>query len=421
MNRRQFISTSALAGFATSSFAEWIQHREILENARNKSAEPEKDEDYWSLVREMFEPNPDFINLENGYFSPQPLSTRNFFVQRTTYINRNTSKYMRTEQEEARERVRSALAALAGSTSAETAIVRNTTEAMNIIIMGYPWKTGDEVIYSDQDYGSMVEQLQQAAARFGIVLRKIALPVHPQSDDEIVSAYMSAAGPKTRLILLTHLINLSGQILPAKDIIRAAHQKNIEVLVDAAHSFAHVDCNFVDMEADYLGCSLHKWLCNPLGAGMLCVKKEHISKIWPLFGDTSYDKNDIRKFEHYGTHPNAVFESIIKAISFHELMGPSLKTKRLRYLQNTWTSAFRNHEKFYLNTPAAPSRSCALANIGIHGMKPSEISQTLMQKHKIFTVAIDHPVIKGIRVTPHLYTSKMEIAKFEEAMFALVK
>jgi hypothetical protein len=118
------------------------------------------------MVRNMFEPDPSFINLENGYFSPQPVSTRNFFGQRTAYINRHTSRYMRTEQDEGREKVRTALAKMAGSGVDETAIVRNTTEAMNVIIMGYPWKAGDEAIYSDQDYGSMVEQLQQAPAPY---------------------------------------------------------------------------------------------------------------------------------------------------------------------------------------------------------------------------------------------------------------
>jgi selenocysteine lyase/cysteine desulfurase len=421
MNRRHFITTTALAGLTLPSLAEWLEQKELLENAKNRTAEPEKDESYWAMVRNMFEPDPSFTNLENGYFSPQPVSTRNFFGQRTAYINRHTSRYMRTEQDEGREKVRTALAKMAGSGVDETAIVRNTTEAMNVIIMGYPWKAGDEAIYSDQDYGSMVEQLQQASARFGIVLKKIALPIHPKSDEEIVGAYMSAAGPRTKLLLLTHLINLSGQILPSKAIIEAAHQRKIEVLVDAAHSFAHVSSDFNDMGADYLGCSLHKWLCNPLGAGMLCIKKEHIEKIWPLFGDTTWDKGNIRKFEHYGTHPNAVFESIIRAISFHELMGADLKTLRLRYLQRTWTDALRPNETFYFNTPVEPHRSCALANVGMHQWKPAEISQALMKQHKIFTVAIDHPVIKGIRVTPHLYTSIEEINTFTALLPTLKK
>lgn len=419
MNRRNFIAASALAGLSLPAMSEWIEQKEVLEGAKSKTAEPEKDEAFWKMVRQMFEPDPSFTNLENGYFSPQPLSTRNFFNNRTAYINRNTSKYMRTEQEEAREKVRMALAKLAGSSTEETAIVRNTTEAMNIVIMGYPWKSGDEVIYSDQDYGSMVEQLQQAAARFGIVLKKIALPVHPKNDDEIIQAYLNATSPKTKLILLTHLINLSGQILPAKAIIQAAHLQQIEVLVDAAHSFAHVACDFEDMGADYLGCSLHKWLCNPLGAGMLCIKKKHIEKIWPLFGDVSQKKDNIRKFEHYGTHPNAVFESILKAISFHELIGADLKTRRLRYLQRSWTDVLRQNESLYLNTPIDPVRSCALANVGIQGKKPAEISAALMSQHKIFTVAIDHPVIKGIRVTPHIYTTIEEINYFAITLPAL--
>jgi selenocysteine lyase/cysteine desulfurase len=417
INRRNFISKTASLSLAmpiwTHLFATGMQ-----EIAARKSAatDPVTDAELWKMIRGLFEPSSKFINLENGYFSPQPMSTRNYQEQRNQYINKNTSWYMRKEQEEARELVRKKLATLAGATEKETVLVRNTTEAMNTIIMGYPWQKGDEVIYSNQDYGSMIEQLKQAEQRFGLVLKKVDLPLHPDSDGQLVDIYLRAATPKTRLILLTHLINLSGQILPAKEIIRAAHTRNIEVLVDAAHSFAHVNVNFKELDADYLGCSLHKWLCNPLGAGMLCIKPQHISKIWPLFGDTSQPKDSCKKFEHIGTQPSAVQESISQAIDFHHLIGPELKENRLRYLQQYWTEAVRPLPKITINTPKEKQRACALANISIQGFTPDELSKKFLDDYNIFTVAIDHPAIKGVRVTPHLYTSTEELDLFIKAI-----
>lgn len=417
MNRRNFISKTASLSLAmpiwTNLFANGLQE---IADRKMAASDPVTDIELWKMIRGLFEPSSKFINLENGYFSPQPLSTRNFQDQRNQYINQNTSWYMRKEQEEAREGVRKKLAQLAGATEKETVLVRNTTEAMNIIIMGYPWQKGDEVIYSNQDYGSMVEQLKQAEQRFGIVLKKVDLPLHPKSDNELIDLYLGAATPKTRLILLTHLINLSGQILPAKAIISAAHTRNIEVLVDAAHSFAHVNVNFKDLGADYLGCSLHKWLCNPLGAGMLCIKPKHINKIWPLFGDISQPKESVKKFEHFGTQPSAVQESIGKAIDFHHLIGADLKENRLRYLQQYWTKAVKDLPKVTFNTPADNNRSCALANISVQGFTPDALCKKFLADYNIFTVAIDHPAIKGVRVTPHLYTSTEELDLFIKAI-----
>lgn len=417
INRRNFITKTASLSLAMPIWTH-IFANEMQEIADRKMAvtDPVTDVELWKIIRGLFEPSSKFINLENGYFSPQPMSTRNFQDQRNQYINQNTSWYMRKEQEEARESVRKKLAALAGANEKETVLVRNTTEAMNIIIMGYPWQKGDEVVYSNQDYGSMVEQLKQAEQRFGIVLKKVDLPLHPESDGQIIDIYLKACTPKTRLILLTHLINLSGQILPAKEIIKAAHNKNIEVLVDAAHSFAHVNTNFAALDADYLGCSLHKWLCNPLGAGMLCIKPQHISKIWPLFGDASQPKDSCKKFEHIGTQPSAVQESISKAIEFHYLLGAELKENRLRYLQQYWTQAVRDLPGVTINTPKEKQRSCALANVSIQGYTPDELSKKFLKDYNVFTVAIDHPAIKGVRVTPHLYTSIEDLDLFIKAI-----
>lgn len=375
-----------------------------------------KDEEYWSMIRSFFVQPTGFINLENGYFSPQPLSTLQQHQRREYDINRRTSFFMRREQEQALKSSHEALASFLGCSTEELAITRNTTEALNILISGYPWQKGDEVVIGNQDYGSMEAAFLQQQKRYGILVRMAEVPMHPQSDDEVVDAYISRITKNTRLLHLTHLINLTGQVLPVKKIIDAAHARGVEVAVDAAHSVAHIDVKMQSFDADYVGASLHKWMCCPLGAGFLLMKKKHISKIWPLMGDNDYPADDIRKFEHQGTRPIQTLLTISDAIRFHESIGGALKEQRLKYLKSYWTSKVDSLHGVTLNTPAQESRSSAIANFQIKGMTPDELAAKLYNDFKIFTVAINHPVVKGVRVTPHIFTTTTELDALVEAI-----
>jgi len=217
-------------------------------------------------------------------------------------------------------------------------------------------------------------------------------------------------------LMICHMINITGHILPVKKIADMAHRHNVEVLVDGAHAFAHLDFKISDLGCDYYGSSLHKWMGVPLGAGILYVRKEKVAKIWQLFGDMGYADDDIRKLNHTGTHPVATDLAIQDAIRFHEMIGIQRKEARLRYLQRYWTDQVRNQPKIFLNTPTAPERSCGIANVGIEGIKPGDLAKMLMEKYKIFTVAIDTANVHGIRVTPHLYISTKELDVFVNAL-----
>ncbi len=385
-----------------------------------KSENSVNDESYWNMVRTFFNYPKDFINLENGYFSPQPISTVQFHQKKEHLINHKTSWYMRREQNEAVEQSRQTLADFLGCEAEELVITRNTTESLNTVISGYPWKKGDEVIIGNQDYGSMVAAFEQQAKRYEIVIKTAQIPLHPKSDDELIDAYISLVTAKTKIIHLTHMINLSGQLLPAAKITEAAHSKGVEVMIDAAHSIAQVNFKPGELGADYLGASLHKWLCCPLGAGILIIKRKHIAKIWPLMGDSDFPTDNVRKFQHQGTRPIQTILAIDEAIRFHNTIGSELKESRLRYLKNRWVNAVKDLPQVILNTPVDDdSRSCAIANFGIKNYTPQQLADKLLADYKIFTVAIDHPFIKGVRVTPHLYNSPEDIDKLIEAIKSL--
>jgi selenocysteine lyase/cysteine desulfurase len=379
--------------------------------------EPEKNEGYWDQIRQLY-PRPDgYINLENGYFSHQPLPVLEFHRQKERDLNIRNSWVMRKEQTAIIENSRKELALFLGCDAEELALTRNTTESLNTVIMGYPWKKGDEVVIGNQDYGSMVEAFKQAANRFGIKLREASVPLHPESDEQVVNAYSSLFTSKTKMVHITHLINLTGQVVPVAAIAAAARKKGILSAVDSAHAVAHIQFGIGDLQADFVGASLHKWLCNALGAGFLWMKKEHIEKIWPLMGDTGLPKTNIRRFEHQGTRPIHTIESIGEALRFHLKIGSELKEKRLRYLMQYWTEKAAELPKVKLLTPHKDNkRCCAIANIAVDGYSPDELSKVLYDKFKIFTVAINHPVVNGVRITPHLSSSLSDLDSLVSAL-----
>lgn len=413
VNKREFLKTVVLsAGFPfvapASKSLDWLQSLNTT-NTGN---------DFWLSVRADYDLKPDYINLENGYYSLMAKPVMEAYINHVRTVNSEASYYMRTVQFENKYKTRDRLAALLGCQNEELIITRNTTESLDTLISGINWKHGDEAIMAHQDYGSMLDMFKQQAKRVGIINKMISVPNHPQSDEEIVHLYENAITPKTRLIMVCHMINITGQILPVKKICDMAHRKGVEVMVDGAHAVAHIPVNLTELGCDYYGSSLHKWLGAPLGCGILYVKKEKITSLWPMFGEAAFAENDIRKLNHTGTHPVSVDLAINQAIDYHLKIGATRKEERLRFLQQYWTNQVRNNKKIMLNTPESQERSCAIANVGVEGIKPADLAKILLEKYKIWTVAIDNKSagVHGVRITPHVYTQASELDQLVKAL-----
>ncbi len=303
------------------------------------------EEDYWREIRRVFPVPADYINLENGFSSPQPAATFEAFQRHEVAINSGLSYYMRRKKADDQVAVKKQLAELAGCPADEIVITRNTTESLGTVTHGLDLAPGDEAVMCNQDYGSMLEQFRQQSRRRGLKCVEIAIPLHPTSDEEMVETYARALTPRTKILLLSHMVNITGQILPVRKIADMAHARGVSVMVDAAHSFAHVVFKVPDLDGDYFGASLHKWLCTPLGAGILHIKKEKIRGVWPLFGETSVPDDDIRKFERIGTQPSWTVLAIADAIRFHNAIGGERKEARLRYLQQVLDRSGSRHSE----------------------------------------------------------------------------
>ncbi|MBK7906425.1 MAG: aminotransferase class V-fold PLP-dependent enzyme [Gemmatimonadetes bacterium] len=379
------------------------------------------DEPFWAAIRASYRLPTEYINLESGYFSMQAQPVLDAFVGHVRMLNAEAAHYMRTVMTANKARVQARVATMAGCGPDELIITRNTTESLDTVIAGFDWKPGDEAVMASHDYGAMLDQFKQMARRHGVVNRVVHVPLHPRSDDEVVQAYAAAITPRTRLLMICHVVNLTGQVLPVRKVADMAHARGVQVMVDGAHAFAQLDFRIPDLGVDYYGASMHKWLGVPLGAGLLYVRKDRIAGIWPLFGDAGFADDDIRKLNHTGTHPCHTDLAIEDAIAFHERIGTPKKEARLRWLQEYWTTRVRAIPKVVLNTPTDPARTCAIANVAITGMPPGVFAKRLMDEHRIFTVAIDRPEagIAGVRITPHLFTSTSELDALVAAIRAL--
>lgn len=370
------------------------------------------DEEFWKRIREDYALKPDYINLENGYYNFAPKPTLDKFIEHVKMVNYEASHYMRTVQWDNKQSVSDRLATLVNSDVGEVVITRNTTESLDLITGGFPWKDGDEAIFANQDYGAMQEHFKLMAKRFGIVNKIVSVPNHPESDEEIVALYKSQITPKTRLIMVCHMINITGHILPIRKICDMAHSHDVEVMVDGAHCVGHIEVDIKEMDCDYYGSSLHKWLSTPLGAGLLFVKQDKISKIWPLLAEHNREPEDISRLNHTGTHPVHTDLAINDAIDYLEMIGLDRKEKRMRYLQRYWSDQLREVKNVIINTPIEAHKSCGIANVGLKTMKPKELAETLLSEFKIFTVAIDGANVHGCRITPNVYTTTAELDQF---------
>ena len=413
MDKRRFIKSLGAISFSPLiSASELSDFKPISKNLPVINNEDE----LWKTVRSHYTLKDEYINLESGYYNIIPDPILDHFINHVRHVNIEGSYYMRKALNKNKDRVTSELANLVGSTPDQIAITRNATESLDLVISGFPWKKGDEAIYAKQDYGTMKEMFEQISDRYGVVNKIISVPNHPKNDEEIVSLYESQITNKTKLIMVCHMINITGQILPIKKICEMAHSYGVEVMVDGAHCVGHFDFSIDDFNCDYYGSSLHKWLATPLGAGLLYVNKNKTHRIWPLLANGNTDKSDIKRLNHIGTHPVHTDLAISNSIDYIKWIGMERKENRMRFLQRYWSDQLRNIKNVVVNTPIDMQRSCGIGNVGLTNMSPSKMENILFDKYNIFTVAIDYANVKGCRISPNIFTTTEELDIFVKAV-----
>jgi isopenicillin-N epimerase len=379
------------------------------------------DEDFWFEIQQAFTVTRGMINLNNGGVSPSPRIVTEALVRYIWQQEDATAYTMWQLLEPQSETIRTGLAELFGCDREEIAITRNASESLETLLLGLDLKSGDEILTTTQDYGRMLTTIHQREQREGIKLNLIKIPIPPKNIQEITGAFERAITPRTRLIQIAHQINITGQITPVKAVCEMARARGVETIVDGAHSFAQFYFKQADLNCDYFGTSLHKWLYAPKGTGLLFVKRDKIGKVWPLFAAEQKQANDIRKFEEIGTHSAAPKLAIGEAILFHNGIGGKRKEARLRYLSRYWMDRLKDIPKVRFNTSLDPQQMCAIANVQIEGLDSAKIGSHLFSQHRIYTTPIVHEEFQGLRITPNLYTTLKELDRFCEVMTTIAR
>jgi len=422
--RREFIRTIAGASAALAAYRQGGIDRVLAASRSAGDTSPNeiaKNEDFWREIQEAFTVDRSLINLNNGGVSPSPRVVQEAMRRYLEYSNQAPSYTMWGILEPEIESVRARLAAAFGCDPEEMAITRNASESLEICIMGLGLKPGDEVLTTNQDYPRMITSWRQRERRDGIKLKTISFPVPPPSMDDLYDRFERAVTPRTRVILVCHITNLTGQIFPVKRICRMGRERGIEVIVDGAHAFAHFPFQQQDLDCDYYGTSLHKWLLAPHGTGFLYVRKSKIKGLWPLMAADEKQDDNIRKFEEIGTHPAANHNAISEALTFQEGIGIERKAARLRYLKDRWARRLESLKGVKILTPFDPAQSCGLANISVEGIDPRGIGEYLWKSRRIIVTPIVHAEFSGLRITPNVYTTLAEIDTFADAMETIIK
>jgi isopenicillin-N epimerase len=421
LTRRGFLQTTgtasvaALAAFRDDGF---MRIEAATRSVEGRSlADVAADETYWREIQQAFTLDRTIINLNNGGCSPSPRVVHEALKRYLDISNQAPVYHMWQVLEPNVESVRRRLAAAFGCDTEEMAITRNASEALQIAQLGIDLKPGDEVITTNQDYGRMLDTWEQRVKRDGIKLTQVSFPVPPKSADILSERLLSAITPATRVLHFCHITNLTGQIFPVKRIADEARKRGIKTIVDGAHAFAHFPFTVADLNCDYYGTSLHKWLLAPMGTGFLYVRRENIASLWPLTPAAASRANNIRKFEEIGTHPAANHNAIAEALTFQEGIGIERKAARLRYLRDRWATRLLKHPKIRIHTNLTdPAQSCAICNVQIVGVPTTKVVGKLWERWRIIATPIVHAEYEGVRVTPNVYTTLEEIDTFATAM-----
>ncbi len=424
-SRRQFLHSLAGASVALPAFRESAMRNVVHASDRLTSADPlsaADDEAYWGEIQRAFDTDRTMINLNNGGVCPSPTHVLEAMIRDLRFSNELPVTHMWSVLEPRIESVRRDLARDFGCDAEEIAITRNASEALETLIFGLDLEKGDEVLVTNQNYGRMLTGWDQRVRRDGIVLKQVSFKVPPPSRDYLVDIFRKAITPRTRVIEITHITNLTGQIFPVREIVQLAREHDIKVFVDGAHAYAHFPFTHADLDCDYYGTSLHKWLLAPIGTGFLYVRKAKIDGLWPLMAAPATMNGDIRKFEEIGTHPAANHNAISVALAFHRAIGSERKIARLRYLRNRWAKRLLDaSDRVRVPTPLDGKDAGAIALLSVEGLDASKLYGWLLSKNHLVTTPINHAEFSGIRITPNVYTTIDEIDTFGDLILKAIR
>lgn len=380
-------------------------------DAAGGSAHSATDEAYWQQHSLLYPSDPAFIQLENGYVGMQPCAVLQAWQQHQQQVNSQSALYLRQQWPQDSSAIYQQLADFCGVQPDELLLTRNLCEGMHILLHGYPLQPGDEVICATQDYDAVLASLQWLATEKQVRLNLLQLPTN-STEQALVQCYAETITPRSKLIVLSHLCHRHGQIMPVAAISRMARNHGVDVMVDAAHSFAQLDYQLPDLEADFIATNLHKWFGAPLGTGLVFIRKSRLAEIRPLYGVSEHAisrSRPIQRLAAPGTVAVPAWLNIRDALAFQRAIGPAQKEQRLRYLTQYWLQQAQQIPHLQIITPSDPAQSCAIAAFTLTGHSADDVVAALWQQARIFAVSRQLNQLQIVRITVQLFTQPAEL------------
>ena len=375
------------------------------------------DESFWSTIRAQYTRSPDFINLENGYFGMPADPVRAALKRYQEEVDVENAYFLRTRWAARLAHVKALLAGFTGVAPDELLITRSAVESLNIVFQGYPFERGDAILMARHDYDFSHGIVRMVAGRKGLTVIEVDVPYDLEDEDAIAALYADAITPRTRVLLITHIVHRTGRIMPVARLAALARERGIDPIVDGAHALAQLDYTIPQLGTQFAAFNLHKWVGAPLGTGLLYIARDRIADIAPLYGDVTFARPDIDKLGAFGTVPPAPIMAIEDALAFHATMGGKAKEARLRWLARRWMDQVRDVPGVRVFTPRDPNLHGALGAFGIDGIPAAEVVRRLMEEHRIFTVIRKIGDTECVRVTPHLYNGPEDL----DALAAVIR
>lgn len=418
LNRRQLLLAGA--GIAASTLQ--IGSATSTTPRSIESAPSGSSDNDWKSIQNLYKVDRDLVNLENGYWGAMPKPILDEYIKNTEFINFHNTGYARSEWGKDAALIRQQVADAVGADISEIALTRGATEALQKLLAGYNLlRPGDVIAYSDLDYDSMQYVMDWLVKERGVRLQKISIP-EPATKENVLATYQELLKtPKLKLLLLTHLSHRTGLVMPIAEISTMAKAKGIDTIVDAAHSWGQIDFNVKDLQSDFVGFNLHKWISAPIGVGFLYINKDRLSAINGDYDDQDYAKEDIRGRIHTGTRNFAALMTVPTAIKLHQTITAKAKQERLTYLRDLWVAGLQDNKKIQVLTPNDRSMHAGITAFRFNDLRDSkannELVKTLKEQHQLLVVRRGG-VSAGdvLRVSPALYTTDADIYRFIEVM-----
>ena len=380
----------------------------------------ESSESYWELVRAQFSFTESAVPMNAANLCPSFLAVAENVALLTADIDRDCSFNNRDKFAALLESTRARVAAQLNASADEIALVRNTSEANNIINSGIPLSAGGDVLIWDQNHPTNHVAWEVRAARHGFSLRKVATPEQPQSAQELVDAFAAELRDNTRVLAITHVSNVSGIKLPVAELTHIAHERGIHVHLDGAQTWGAMAVDLPGLGVDSYAASAHKWYMGPKEVGLLYVRQDKIPAIWPSvvapgWGDGAQTSlAGARKFESLGQRDDAALAGLGVAAQLHDLIGPQRIERRIGQLAQHLKQGLAG-AGLDLLTPISPALSHGVC---IARLDPASSGNMVNRLYTEYGIA--GAPTGGLRLCPTIYNTQEHINRAVAGAAALM-